>query len=198
MLFRSLDPHFAQVRGLSSRQNGRPGTYRASRAQRNEKWIGVIGPLTHDSCIYQDQRHLVCVNSLTGEVRWTRSDVPPGCDLYGDEQYVFAVPRSSKNAMIFSTVDGRSLGEVSVPRWQEQLATLGRNVIRWRKRADGRNELSSFDSYSGETLWREDFGRNARVDIAMSRYVAVVDHAGSCVIIDAMDGRRLVDQNLPQ
>jgi len=194
----TLDPHFAQVSGLSGRQNGRPGTFRASRAQRNEKWIGVIGPVTHDSCIYQDQRHLVCINSLTGEVRWTRNDVPQGCDLYGDEDYVFVVPRSSKNAMVFSTVDGHSLGEVSVPRWREQLTTIGRNVIRWRKRADGRNELSSFDSFAGETLWREDFGRNAKVDIAQSRYVSIVDHKGNCVIIDAVDGSRLVDQNLLQ
>jgi len=197
-LVSTLDPHFAQVRGLSGRQNGRPGTFRASRAQRNGKWIGVIGPVTNDSCIYQDQRHLVCVNSLTGEVRWTRSDVPQGCDLYGDEDYVFVVPRSSKTAMVFSTVDGRSLGEVSVPPWREQLATIGRNVIRWRKRADGRNELSSFDSFAGETLWREDFGRNAKVDIALSRYVSIVDQAGNCVIIDAVNGSRLVDQNLPQ
>ncbi|NOY29444.1 MAG: PQQ-binding-like beta-propeller repeat protein [Planctomycetes bacterium] len=193
----TLDTRYSQVRGRSG-QDDRPGTFRASRSQRDGKWIGVIGPLTRDSCIYQDQRRLVCIDSLSGEVRWTRDDVPPGCDLYGDENYVFAVPRSSKNGMMFSTVDGRSLGQVSVPRWQEQLATIGRNVIRWRKRADGRSELSSFDSFSGKTLWREDFGRNARVDVAMSRYVSVVDQTGRCVLIDAVDGRLLVDQDLPR
>jgi len=194
----SLDARYSQVHGRSGQQQNRPGTFRASRSQRDGKWIGVIGPLTHDSCIYQDQRRLVCVDSRSGEVRWTRNDVPQGCDLYGDEDYVFAVPRLSKNARIFSTVDGRSLGQTSVPRWQEQLATIGRNVIRWRKRADGRNELSSFDSFSGKTLWREDFGSSARVDVAMSRYVSVVDPSGQCVIVDAVDGRRLVDQDLPQ
>ncbi len=193
----SLDTRYLHSRINRGRQNNRPGTFRASRSQSDGKWVGVIGPLTHDSCIFQDQRRLICVDSRTGEQRWTRTDVPPGCDLYGDDNYVLAVPYGSRNAMIFSTLDGRSLGETTVPRWREQLATLGRHVIRWRKRADGRLELSSFDSISGETAWEQAFERNARVDIAMGRYVAVVDHTGVCVVIDATNGKRLVDQTLP-
>ena len=175
----------------------RPGTFRASRSQINGKWIGVIGPLTHNSCIFQDQRRLICVDSRTGEERWSRSDVPTGCDLYGDEQYVIVVPRDSKIAFAYSTIDGRNVGKYTVPLWQEQLATVGRNVIRWRKRADGRQELSSYDSVAEESVWQQDFGKNARVDIAMGRYVAVVDHSGACVVVDAIDGTRLVDQILP-
>ncbi|MCA9230541.1 MAG: PQQ-binding-like beta-propeller repeat protein [Planctomycetales bacterium] len=179
---------------IASQHNDRPGTNRVARSQIDGKWVGVIGPVTHDSCVFQDQRKLICVDSQTGELRWTRSDVPPGCDLYGDHRYVFAVPRSSKSAFVYSTIDGRSLGQVSVPGWNEQLATLGRNVIRWRSRPDGRRELSCFDAFAEKTLWKYDFEKTAEIDVAAGSLVAVVETSGHCTIVDASDGRRLVDQ----
>ncbi len=56
----------------------RPGTYRAPRMATEDKWVGVIGPLTSSGCVFQDQRRLTCVDPMTGEVQWSRSDVPPG------------------------------------------------------------------------------------------------------------------------
>jgi len=171
----------------------RPGPSQASRPRQNNQWVGVIGPITHDSCIFQDQRRLVCVDSLTGEVRWWRTDVPPGCDLYGDEQLLFVVPRESKQALVFSTVDGRRVGESNVPGWQEQLATIGRQVICWRKRPDRRLELSAVDALVGEVLWKREFQRGSKVDIAEGRYVGVAEPSGRCTITDALNGELLVD-----
>jgi len=178
---------------INTRDVRRPGPSQAARPQQADRWIGVIGPLAHDSCIFQDQRRLICVDSLTGEVRWWRSDVPPGCDLYGDEQYLFAVPRENAQALVFSTIDGRPVGESGVPRWQEQLATIGRQVIRWRKRADGRQELSAVDALSGEVVWKHDYENRAQVDIAEERYVGVVEPSGRCTITDADSGDFLVN-----
>ncbi len=192
----TLSVPYQPIRVRGAQQGNRPGSFRSSRAQVDGKWVGVIGPLTRDSCIFQDQHKLTCVDSQTGEVRWTRSDVPAGCDLYGDEDYVFVVPPSSRNALVFSTVDGRSVSQVSVPPWEEQLATIGRNVIRWRTRVDGRRELFCFDAFAGKTLWRYDFETAAKVDIAMGRYVAVVEPRGHGHIIDAHEGRRIVDQEI--
>ena len=114
----------------------RPGTFRAGRSTDNGKWIGVIGPVTGRSCVFQDQRRLACVDALTGETLWSRTDAPPNCDLYGDERYVFAQPKDSKTAHVYSALDGRALGEVKAPAWEEQLATLGRRVICWRRTND--------------------------------------------------------------
>ena len=163
------------------------------RAQDESRWIGVLGPLTRDSFVYQDQRRLVCVEPVTGKVKWWRSDVPLGCDLYGDDDYLFAVPRNSREALVFSTLDGRNLGRVEVPSWQEQLVTVGRNFVRWKKLSTGQQELSSIDSLHGEVLWKMTFQRGARVDIAQGRYIAVVETDGDCKIIDATDGTLLVD-----
>lgn len=193
----SLDSSYRYAGHHRVHRGGRPGSHRAPRSQWDGQWIGVIGPVSQDSCVFQDQRRLVCVDPLSGEVQWTRTDVPVGCDLFGDEQVVLAVPRSSKTALVFSTVDGRSLGKVQIPPWQEQLTTIGRHVIRWGKRADGRRELSSMNAVTGKIDWKYDFEKIARIDIAMGRYVAVVEPAGHCVILDANDGQPLVDQPVP-
>jgi outer membrane protein assembly factor BamB len=174
----------------------RPGSFRAGRSTDNGKWIGVIGPLTGRCCVFQDQRRLACVDALTGEALWSRTDAPPNCDLYGDDEFVFAQPMDSTTAYMFGALDGRVLGKVKAPPFEEQLATHGRCVIRWRRTDENRQELSAIDVSSGEVLWRHDFSAGAKVDVDQGRFVAVIEVEGRAVIVDAEDGRAIVDQPL--
>ena len=176
--------------------SGRPGSRRIVRAQRNGKWTGIVGPLNHDSCVFQEQTRLVCVNAITGNQLWSRSDVPLGCDLYGDENFVIAVPPGSKRALLYSAFDGRELGESVAPKWNEHLATMGRNVVRWRRLANSRMELSSYDVVAGESNWKHEFNRGSKVSISRGQFVAVVDADGHCAIVDASTGEAIVEQNL--
>lgn len=188
---------------LNYRSNARQskfGVKNSIRSQSDGNWIGVIGPVNADSCIFQIEQRLVCVDSLSGEIKWSRSGLPLGCDLYGDEQHVFAIPRGTKQALVFNSVDGRLLGETDahLPVWQERLATVGQSIIRWRRRADRRWELSSIDSFSGKVEWNQDFEKNAQLDVEQSRFAAVVESTGHCVIVDITDGSRIVDQPIKQ
>jgi outer membrane protein assembly factor BamB len=171
---------------------GRPGSYRAPRPMDEGKWVGVIGPVTSRGIVYQDQRRLVCVDALSGEPRWSRTDVPQGCDLFGDEEYIFAVPTGKTEARVYSMLDGRYLGKRDVPAWPQQLATRGREVVCWTVSGD-KVELSSLDAFSGETSWRHQFAAAAAVDIELGRYIAVVEPGGRVAIVDAADGKLLVD-----
>ncbi len=170
--------------------------HRTIRSQNNGNWLGVIGPVTRDSCVFQIEERLVCVDSLTGEQKWSRDDLPLGCDLFGNDQYVIVVPKDVDQALVFSTVDGRRIevNSTNVPEWQERLATRGQEVIRWRRRVDRTWELSSIDSLSGEVLWSLDFEKNSRVDIAQNRFVSVAEPSGHCTVVDLEDGRLLVDE----
>ncbi len=187
--------YFDELGGGGTR---RPGSFRAGRSLDSGQWVGVIGPVTGRSCVFQDQRRLVCVDALSGEVQWSRTDVPPGCDLFGDDEIVFAAPKGATEARMFDATDGRSLGTTKTPPWEEQLATLGHRVIRWSRGEANRRELSSVDLPSGFVQWRFDFEPGSGVDIDQGRYVAVVEPTGCAVIIDAEDGRALVDQNIPR
>ena len=176
--------------------NDRPGTYRPPRQQvdgTGGRWLGILGPLTKDSFVYQDQRGLCCVDSLTGRLRWSRTDAPNACHLFGDDQVVIAVEQNSSKAHAYSMHDGRSLGEVEIPKWQEQLATRGTAVVAWRRLPNGQFELFSQDAVSGSVAWRYAFERQAQADVAMNRYVAVVEPAGRYAIVDTTDGRMIAD-----
>ena len=177
------------VRGGSER----PGSHRTPRSQENDRWVGVLGPLTRDSFIYQDQRGLHCVDPLTGKLRWMRTNTLNACQLFGNENIVIAVAEGSTKAQAYNVLDGRSLGEVDVPRWNEQLATRGLNVIAWERLANGENLLFERDVMNGSVIWQQKFPRGAQVDVAMNRYVAVVEPTGRYVVIDALDGSTLVD-----
>jgi hypothetical protein len=194
----NFDYQNGYVDELSRASALRPGSFRAPRTMFDGKWIGVIGPMTSRGCVFQDQRRLLCVDPLSGEVLWSRNDVPPGCDLFGDERYVLAAPMGSEKAKAYSTIDGRALGEVAVPPWEEQLTTRGRHVIRWHTLESGRVELAAIDALSQEVAWRHEFAEGAGVDIDRDRYVAVVEPAGRAAIIDADSGAILLEQPLPR
>ncbi|RIK70313.1 MAG: hypothetical protein DCC67_20820, partial [Planctomycetota bacterium] len=174
----------------------RPGSFRAPRAVEDEKWIGVIGPVTAQGVVFQDQRRLMCVDALTGELRWSRSDVPPGCDLFGDDRHVLAVPMGSTKALVFSAMDGRAMGQANVPPWRNQLVALGANLICWQ-RADDQYELTSLNPVAGTTGWKHRFAANAQVDVERGRYVAVAEPGGRVVVVDAADGTICVDYSGP-
>jgi outer membrane protein assembly factor BamB len=180
--------------------NDRPGTYRPPRQQTEGtggRWLGVLGPLTEDRFVYQDQRGLTCVDSLTGRIRWSRTDTPNACHLFGNDQIVIAVEQGSTKAHAYNMQDGRSLGEVEIPKWQELLATRGAEVVAWRRLPNGQFELSAQDATQGNTLWQHLFERQSQVDIAMNRFVAVAEPSGRYVIIDAADGQVITDYKVP-
>ena len=145
-------------------------------------------------CVFQQNRRLVCVDVLTGQLHWSRDDLSQGCDLFGDRRYVVAVPRGTTTARVFDMVDGREIGTRTIPAWKERLATRGAKVIAWRR--DNQNSeqtLLSFDVVSGEKDWEHRFDRRAVVDVAANRFVAVSE-SGRLRVVDASDGRVLVDQ----
>ena len=52
--------------------------------------VGSLGPATPGGIVFQEQNDLKCVDPLSGETLWTRTDVPAGCELFGDQELVFA------------------------------------------------------------------------------------------------------------
>jgi outer membrane protein assembly factor BamB len=171
----------------------RPGSYRATRAYHGGAWIGIIGPVTSEGCVFQEQRRLVCVDPITGVELWSRNGLPSGCDLYGDDRHVLVVPPQKTEALVLDALDGRAVGRVEVPKFEELLQTIGCRAIRWRTTARGGQELSAIDLINQEIAWRFEFKPGSQVDIADARYVAVVEPTGRTVLVDGADGAVLAD-----
>ncbi len=219
-LMRDFDAGYAHIsyqNARSTSESARLGSFRAPRSSMNGKWVGVIGPVTSKGCVYQDQRRLVCCDPLSGQVLWSRTDVPTGCDLFGDHQYLFVSPRTGSVCYVFRMADGRRVDQVTIPRWNQRLATMGRQIIRWREvlttstiadqedpsKSDSMQGkqtksrvLSCLDALTGEVVWEHAFAESSRIDIARGRFVAVVEPSGECTILDARTGNKLVHDSL--
>jgi outer membrane protein assembly factor BamB len=182
---------------LSGGADGRPGTLRAGR-QVSEKGtrLGVIGPMTSRGVIFQDQRRLVCVDPISGGVAWSRTDVPQGCELFGDAELLFALAPDEPEARVYSSLDGRFLGRRATPPLREQAITIGREVISWSTAGD-ESTLRSTNAWTGEEVWEHRFTSGSTIDVEMGRYIAVADSDGAVAIVDGETGEKLIEYQAP-
>jgi outer membrane protein assembly factor BamB len=193
----NFDYEESYLQDFSENPATRPGWYPTPRLTLDDKWVGVIGPMSSGGCVYQDQRSLTCVDPMTGAVQWSRSDVPGGSDLFGDGSYLIVTPPGKLTAKVYSMIDGSAVREVKVPPWREHVTSHGRQIVRWRQWSNGRMNLSSVDALSGKSAWRYRFEAGAKIRVDGDRFLAVVEPSGRARVIDVPTGRILVDQELP-
>jgi outer membrane protein assembly factor BamB len=96
-----------------------------------------LGPVTSRYVAFVRFSSLLVVDPVTGQVLWVREDLPAGCEVFGDEQYVFVLPPARpaaadpfgnpptgtpsteppqrREAMVFRALDGQLLGRRAVP-----------------------------------------------------------------------------------
>ena len=96
-----------------------------------------LGPVTSRYVAFVRFSSLVVVDPVTGQVLWVREDLPAGCEVFGDEQYIFVLPSAQpatadpfgnpptgmaageppqrREAMVFRALDGQLLGRRGVP-----------------------------------------------------------------------------------
>ena len=139
------------------------------------------------ACAQLGQR-LVGIEPHTGRILWQRDDLPYGCDLFGDEQFLFATPPSGENTIVFDPRDGRERQTLDPIDRSERFATLGRNVIYWR--VDGpRRTLICCDPLSGQTQWKHRFNEQAQICEVDPLCAAVVELDGAITLVHLASGR---------
>jgi outer membrane protein assembly factor BamB len=182
-----------------------------------------LGPVTEKFVCFQRMRHLTAVDPLTGQTLWVRNDVPPGSDLFGDHEYVFAVPPRQSYAMVLRALDGQLLGKRALPKPAEPpavpagapvaapvdddgeevpgvspfqqfcIATCGRNLVFWRPVGD-RHVLQVFDVWQQKDLWPpRNFDPNAKFAFVGREAIGVLEPNGHFVAIALPDGRTIID-----
>ena len=138
------------------------------RIQEQSNLLGAVG---HQYVCFQRFRNLTAVDPRSGETLWSRQDLPQGCTLFGDDQYVFALPPDREEATVLRAVDGELVGTRKVPRLAHRqrlpndqqtttfarveetcLATLGRNLLLWWPEGN-RRVLTLVDPLEGRDLW---------------------------------------------
>ncbi|MGD9646797.1 MAG: PQQ-binding-like beta-propeller repeat protein [Pirellulales bacterium] len=154
--------------------------------------IGQLGPLSGDLFCFQRNRELVAIDPVNGQTLWIRHNVEPGCEIFGDDQYVFVIAGDSREALVLDALDGRELGKRLVPPANERVVSVGRNLLTWEMR-DGRQWFQMFDLWEQREEWRHSFAGDAKCYHLGQDVLGAVEPSGRFVAVQLSDGRKLVD-----
>ncbi len=76
----------------------------------------LLGPVGRGYVCLQRFHSVVAVDPRNGETLWVRQEMPFGCDLFGDDEYVFALPPDTDEATVLRAWDGELVGKRRMPR----------------------------------------------------------------------------------
>ncbi len=131
---------------------------------------------------------LTGIEPHSGRILWQRDDLPYGCDLFGDDEVLFATPPSGENTIVFDPRDGRVQKIIDPIDRSERFAVLGRNVICWR--VEGRRRtLECLDPLSRKTRWKHRFGEQAHIVEVDPLRAAVLELDGAVTLISFASGQ---------
>ncbi len=159
---------------------------------------GSLGPVSPSGLVFQDSDALKCVDPLTGAVLWMRTDVPIGCELFGDDEFVFAADVSNHAAYVIRAADGQLMGQRELPK-PEWLMTGGRNIAQLGFNSGEASRMwvvTVTDIWSQETLYKAEYSPAVRVSAVEPNLIAILEPTGNFHVLDVDTGKLVVDQKL--
>ncbi|MBX3412093.1 MAG: PQQ-binding-like beta-propeller repeat protein [Pirellulales bacterium] len=161
--------------------------------------LGNLGPLTERYTCLQEGRKLVALEPVTGAVLWTRTDVEPGSDLFGDDEMLFVVAPNAVEALVLRPTDGADLGRRPIPIINNRMGTVGRHVLEFVQTSEGaklQHQVRLLDLWNEKVIWQRSFDR-ALCQVIGEEAVGVVE-PGHFTLLRLPDGATLVDAPIEQ
>lgn len=88
--------------------------------------MGVaIGPVSDRVVCFQKVRYLTAVDTLTGRTLWSRNNLPPGSELFGDQDRILVLLPDKPELLVLRTWDGKLLGKRPLPTFAHGLDGSG-------------------------------------------------------------------------
>ena len=168
--------------------------------------LGQLGPVNRSYVAYLRGHTLEAVHPLTGEVLWRRHDVPPGSQLFGDEEYLIYVEPDCRIAIVLQAEDGQELGRALAPPAETWVNTVGRRIVSWSEGAGPRLSIvdpaqALLNANDGlvpaKVLYERKFVPGACVYRIGWNQVAACDPAGNFTVVDCENAEVLIDDQLP-
>ncbi|MEQ8787383.1 MAG: PQQ-binding-like beta-propeller repeat protein [Pirellulaceae bacterium] len=150
--------------------------------------FGQIASLSEAGVCFQFGQRLICLDPLTGQEIWSRNGFPEGCDVFGDERFVFAIPPNGSSAAVYSTSDGSLLGSRTLNDEQHRWATHGRNLLAWSEQGESL-ELQLIDLWTGDVLFKRSYAQGTKASIVDHHEVAVYETDGRFTMFRLQDGK---------
>jgi outer membrane protein assembly factor BamB len=168
----------------------REGALHLSNPQGINEKLGQIGPVTASYVCLRTQEGLVALDPVHGTTLWTKTDVTPQTQIFGDDEYVYLVEQREDNRITSTkALRGRDGATADV-------ADFGAAFLRRQKALGGRLLVSEndptgglvlrlYDIPSGRDLWKKNLPPNAVVLKGEEpELAAVVDPDGKLTVVD--------------
>jgi outer membrane protein assembly factor BamB len=143
--------------------------------------------IVSDRVCFEWERRLQCVELTTGETIWERDDVAADCDLFGDDELLFATPPGSTTAQVFSLLDGREVGQRTVPELRDRVYIAGRRIVTWDSTAE-RSRITCRDVWANEKKWEQEIAGKTVAAVTPAAELFVLTTAGRLSTIDLRSG----------
>ena len=164
----------------------------------NERGVTLahLGPIVAGGATYLRSRELVSVDPLTGKRWWSRRDVPPGSQLFGDDELLLAAPPQATEALVMQSVDGTLLGRRKVPPAADCFTTLGRNIVCVANEPGKGMRLRLFDPWMQKELWHVPLEAGTKATLVDATTAALLDRQGRLVFLNLKTGKPVFSQQL--
>ncbi len=166
--------------------------------------VSLLGPLGDHGLCFQQFRQVMCVDPLDVEtVYWTRENVEPGSDLFGDDELLLVVGPGATEAMVLGAVDGRVRGRCGVPSAEYRWTTIGRRILTWKESQNAMTVqlLDPFDPKKNSpredpVVWSRDFALGSKGKLVDSDALGVMQRDGKFVVLSLADGSEIIKAQL--
>lgn len=161
----------------------------------SNKPVAVTGPMNRIGVCFQKIRTLTCVEPLTGKPVWSRQDVDQGLELFGDDQFVLALPRGEREALVLDAVDGQLLGKRATPPADHRWTTCERYVLAWEEK-DSNLRLFLLDVERQQDIWSETLAAGSKGCLVEHNAVAILQPNGRFFLRSLNSDKILIERQL--
>jgi outer membrane protein assembly factor BamB len=138
-------------------------------------------------------RELTFYDVLSGKPQWTRHNLPPGCDIWGDSEVLIVATPDKDDAIVLRTQDGSDFAKRKAPRPDMRWAFFGRNVLTWREKPGRLHQVFLYDVAEGKEIDLGTYPMSSKGTIVVGDSVAIYDTTGRFVVLSLADGSKLLE-----
>ena len=159
--------------------------------------VGNVGPVTPQSLCFQAGDELIALDPDTGLVVWRRPELPPGCELIGDEEYLLVnAPLNDDEFLVYRMSDGEPLGTRPCPDKDllarpAELVNWGRCWLMESKEETGGVKLAMYDFVDEQDRWSVSLPEDSLWTTVDGTNIVTLTPEGMLSVLDHATGREL-------
>jgi outer membrane protein assembly factor BamB len=164
--------------------------------------IGQLGNLEASYVSIQTQNGLLVLDPIKGTVLWTKTDIPPRTQIFGDSQYIFLIEvRDGKavgGAKCLRASDGVLVKDVPDfgNIYDNRLRILGRRLLVAEVK-EGKKILRLYDVLTGKDVWKRTFNsKSLPISCESSDFTGMVEPDGKVTVVNIKTNKEVLQTRL--